>query len=86
MHSILFVFISKPANHPELQFWFDFCKRINEVASNNPEIERFAENVLLIPAKSGVPAFGEILHAAKTQSIGYKVLFFEKEPEWIQSA
>lgn len=84
MHSILLI-IEKPegdTNFHDDQRWSGLSAEIGNIIKPFSDIYRPADNVLMIPVSTGLPAFAKI--CAKS-SFPYRTLFLAEEPEWVQS-
>lgn len=75
--------IEKPIdciNFNNFDHWTPFSVEIGNLVGKNPEIERLADNVLLIPINTGLTEFVTICSKA---NFPYKCLFLESIPEWV---
>ncbi len=87
MHSALIV-VEKPEQLiqiDERQRWLGFEAQFRGIVHRYKGIDRLSENACLIPLKTALPALAEVLDAATSQKIPYRILFFEKDPDWVRS-
>lgn len=65
--------------------WQQFLAKVHSEMPRDVNIQKLAENVFLIPLENGLSNLVKILAIPTQVSQPYKVLFFEKEPNWITS-
>jgi hypothetical protein len=86
LHSVLIVTEKPDAQEGErYKQWLAFSNGIANTIKKARKIEILAENVFLIALDYGMSTSTEILFRAQENRLKYKVLFFEKEPQWIRS-
>ena len=85
MHSVLII-VDKPADAETEanQAWLAFQKKLSEISKQDVGPQRLDENSVLINVHNELPAFGSLLTVLNDKKLSHRVLFFEKEPEWIQ--
>jgi hypothetical protein len=83
MHSVLLI-IEKPSNPSpaETQSWERIQERISEQSNLYEGMKKINESSLEIPLKNSMPAFVNVLHIVQVEPFPYRVLFFEKKPQW----
>ena len=85
MHSALLIIDKPNTNVPELgQAWQKILQKIAEQLNLYANMRKTGENSLEIELSNSMPALVNLLHIAQVEHVAYRVLFFEKEPEWIQ--
>lgn len=85
MHSVLLVIEKPDINVPDKgQAWLRIQNKITEQLNLYANMKRTDENSLEIPLNSSMPALVNLSHISQVEQIPYQVLFFEKEPQWIQ--
>jgi len=83
------IVIEKPETRGQLndrQNWLGFEHRVQGIAGQYKSIERLSENVFLIPLNSALPSLEEVLEAAATQKLAYRILLLEEPLEWNYSS
>lgn len=91
MHSVLLV-IEKPENaeHEGQQVWSALqaaiANGLNNVenAQDDHTAKRLGENIVLLPLAEHLSFFVTLTSLAQVSGFSYQVLFFEKEPQWVQ--
>jgi hypothetical protein len=90
MHSAL-LFVDVPGrlegidNLQSEEKWLGFLNNCGNKSQTNEKAQRLSENCWLIPLQSELSTLGTLLAEAKRFQLGCRVLFFEKEPQFIKS-
>ena len=85
MHSVLLVIEKPNIDKTETnQSWLAFQNKLAEICKSYKEIQRLDENTVLINLNNELPAFCSLIDVSNIRKLAYQVLFFEKEPQWIQ--
>lgn len=83
MHSVLFV-TSPPSEVPEgPSSWQSFTARLEKYIDVDRGHERLAENVWLLNLRQSTGPLGQLISAAEDAGIKYRLLPFERAPEWL---
>jgi hypothetical protein len=82
MHSALFVAVD-PTDRTKVQNWRGFLSYADSHTDPTKGAERLAENVWLLNLQVSLAPLGELIACAEAQTISYRILPFERAPEWL---
>ena len=87
MHSALLV-VEKPdfAMPGKTEAWMGLIKSAASESDKCKDIQMLSETVLLIQLQSGFSALAVLVAKCREADIVCRVLFLEREPEWITSS
>jgi len=86
IHSVLIV-IENPTDPKDESWtrWREMLKTLESIRTRTKEIEKFSENVWLLPLQNNLRVLNELLHETDDFRLKYRVLFLKKKPQWIRS-
>lgn len=83
MDSVL-IFIDMPESREQgaQERWLRLLAGIGNAVKLQPDIQKIGENCWQIPLNNGASGLAAFVTAANNQTLGHRILFFEKPPEW----
>ena len=83
MHSaLLFIDMLDISQFSGKENWTAFLADIAD-ARSEPNAEKLSENCWLIPLESDASYLSELVHAATSHRLAHRILFLDREPEWV---
>ncbi|HVM62091.1 MAG TPA: hypothetical protein VMV72_14610 [Verrucomicrobiae bacterium] len=86
MHSILFIVEAKPdLSERQAADWVFQLDRIDKLAGLPDKAMRLHPGAYLLRGSDGLPALANLIRQAQDSHFSYRVLFFDKDPQWLCS-